>query len=320
MKARDLLFNQLENWYPTLMSPPESALFERSKGYLDALRERFITLSKQEDDYKLNFTVVWTEAQIVEGVDGLIQLEIDLLNVAKGYLDLMNEVQATCKEELDLSLKRYKMVAAQTAENQKKAQENKQTEQDYFTSLQTVANLENAIDQAKLDLSNLKELEILTDDSRIHRIPESIIISSSFTETKPTFTRLDVSGEPELVNEEVAQSTIYLAAGVDFDLWRTYGYISNSITVPYFHRAMACKPYNEILLGRQWGLIFSAELTLRGDSKYKLNDTVYIESRDMYFRIAGITHSFTYGNTYQTSLTLDYGRRPEFLIPDPWLS
>jgi len=45
---------------------------------------------------------------------------------------------------------------------------------------------------------------------------------------------------------------------------------------------------------------------------------VYIENRDMYFRINTVNQSFTYGNTFQTTLTLDYGRRPEFIIPDPW--
>lgn len=197
----------------------------------------------------------------------------------------------------------------------------KNAEKNLIQQREELANLENQLDKMRFNLDEEGEypkMQELTDDAKIHRIPDSIVVTSNFRESKPRFTRLDVSGEPNLVDLSSVHELYYWAGGVDYDLWRTYGFIQNAVKLPYLHRGDACKPYCEALLGRQWGQIFTAQMTVRGDSKYRVHDVVYVESRDMYYRISTVAHSFTYGNSYQTTLTLDYGRRPEFIIPDPW--
>lgn len=162
------------------------------------------------------------------------------------------------------------------------------------------------------------ENAIIVDENRIHIITDGDLISTTFSEQPPKFTRLDVQGQPDLVNLAEAGETYYWAGGVDFDLWRSYGFLQESKTKPQFHSGPACKPYCQALLGRQWGRIFTGSLSVRGDSKYRLGDCVFIESRDMYYYVEGIQHSFTYGSGYTTSLTLSFGRRRGWYIPHPF--
>ncbi|RLI82630.1 MAG: hypothetical protein DRP01_09745, partial [Archaeoglobales archaeon] len=178
-----------------------------------------------------------------------------------------------------------------------------------------------AVRKARKDLDTFFDdpsTAIIVDENRIHVITDGSIISSSFAEQPPKFTRLDVQGQPDLVNLAEAGETYYWAGGVDFDLWRDYGFLQESRTKPQFHSGPACAPYCHALLGRQWGKIFSGSLTLRGDSKYRLGDCVFIESRDMYYYIEGVQNSFTYGSSYTTTLTLGFGRRRGWYIPHPF--
>lgn len=319
IEAKKVL-SEAQDW---LVSPD---LSERVVSDLQILKANFLEIQKVENEFRENIVFHWTKEQIFANMDAFIANEVKYQELVSnpnvsgsGYLNIMKQMDITYKQDLKEAQDAFVTVTASLKVNQQKVVDNKATEEKYFETQQAIYDLENSIDQFKLDIDKLSpDLAEMSDDARIHRISDSIVIGSTYRESKPTYTRLDVNGQPSLVDLRAAQSTYYLSAGVDFDLWRTYGYIFNQVDVPYFDDAAKCKPYNEILLGRQWGLIFSAELTVRGDSKYRLNDTVYIESRDMYFRVAGVSHSFVYGSSYQTSLTLDYGRRPEFIIPDPW--
>lgn len=160
------------------------------------------------------------------------------------------------------------------------------------------------------------ELSRWINPDRIHRVPDAIIISENFTENSPDYTRIDVTGAPDVA--DLGDVAFYWAGAVDYDLWRQYGFTTNTINKAYFHNGLACKQYALFLLARQRGRILQGTLTVRGDSKYRLGDCIFAESRFMYYYVSGISHSFTYGESYTTTLTLTYGRRPGTFIPHPF--
>jgi len=161
-------------------------------------------------------------------------------------------------------------------------------------------------------------LSFLTDESRIHRVGRDELISWRVTDGPPDYTYLVVNGAPRLGPLEIGTPIYFTAYGVDFDLWRSYGYISESVSKPFLHDSVQAANYCQFLLGRQRGRIFKCTLAVRGDSKYRVGDTVYIRPLNQLYYVTGVSHSFTYGTSYQTTLTLEYGRYPGVYIPHPF--
>lgn len=165
----------------------------------------------------------------------------------------------------------------------------------------------------------VNRLSAFFDEQHIHRIQNHDLISYSLTEGAPRFTYLEVIGQQDLVNISAGGgSEFYWSGGVDYDMWRNYGFKQESVEKAYFHSGAAAKVYNRALLGRERGRIFSGNVTVRGDSKYRLGDCIFLEDQAMYYYIIGISHSFSYGQSYQTQLTLSYGRRIGEIIPHPF--
>ena len=159
-------------------------------------------------------------------------------------------------------------------------------------------------------------LKHFVDEYRIHRIADYDLISYDLTEAPPRFTYLEITGAPDLV--PTGPSEYYWAGGVDYDNWRQYGYLSESMQKAYFHSGNSARTYVRAMLGRERGRIFSASVSVRGDSKFRVGDCVFIECLGMYFYILTISNSLSYGGTYTSSLTLAYGRRIGELIPHPF--
>jgi hypothetical protein len=182
-------------------------------------------------------------------------------------------------------------------------------------SLLTQANStrERVRQQAK---SFVDGLERFTDECRIHRIADYDMISYELTEAPPRFTYLEVTGAPELV--QITPAEYYWASGVDYDNWRQYGYISENMQKAYFHSGDQARTYIRAMLGRERGRIFTASTSVRGDSKFRVGDCVFVECLGMYFYILSVSQSLTYGGSYTTNLALSYGRRIGEIIPHPF--
>jgi len=176
---------------------------------------------------------------------------------------------------------------------------------------------ETAVNGAKRFVDGLKDL---FEEHRIHRISDHDLVSYNLTEAPPRFTRIDVVGSPDLVPIQVGSTgnEFYWSGGVDYDMWRNYGFMAESIQKAYFHSGDAAKVYCRALLARERGRIFSGSITVRGDAKYRLGDCVFLETQGMYYYVMGIANEFQYGQSFQTTLTLGYGRRIGELIPHPF--
>ena len=167
------------------------------------------------------------------------------------------------------------------------------------------------------------EIQNLTDEKYIHIIPSAIIIDESYVESTPSFTRLDVYSSlpalPEGKHGGQASDQDQWAGSVDYDLWRIYGYIqSDGHPTPFLSNSNQAVIYAHQLMSRQYSEILQGSITVMGDSKYQVGDTVFIEDENLYYYIIEVGHNFNYGSDYKTTLTLRYGRRPGHYIPYPF--
>ena len=167
--------------------------------------------------------------------------------------------------------------------------------------------------------SSIKDVPYFADELHIHRISSYLIEAESFTEHQPDYTRLDVGGKLPFSTVDSLAGEMYIwAGGVDYDLWRDYGYSEQRIDRAFIHSEGVAKQYCQALLSRQKSRTLSGSVTVRGDSKYKVGDCVFLEDSFLYFYIVGISHSFSYGSNYTTTLTLEYARRPDEFISNPF--
>lgn len=191
----------------------------------------------------------------------------------------------------------------------------------YQNIIGTLEDLGEELSKARTEIRKKTEqyitnLDQFFDEIRIHRLADHDVLSYSLSEGPPRFTRLDVLGSPELI--EVQPREIYWSGGVDYDMWRNYGFMFETKQKAYFHSGNTARTYARALLGRERGRIFTGSVQVRGDAKYHVGDCVYLEGDAMYFYVLGVTHSLTYGGNYVTTLQLGYGRRVGEILPHPF--
>lgn len=156
-------------------------------------------------------------------------------------------------------------------------------------------------------------------------IKDSDIINLSITESPPPYTIVEVNGS---IANNLVQNPSGLAVGeqgnliatakaADYDLWRWYGFKSQtSVSVPYlFDSQTQLAPLAVWYLNDARRRVFSASLTIRGNEYIQPGEVYYIESRDLLFYCESVSHSFTFGSTFTTTLTLTYGHQPGTFIP-----
>lgn len=153
------------------------------------------------------------------------------------------------------------------------------------------------------------------------------IKSLTITESPPEFTAVQVEG---LYAEGIAppgtgqgfsltdggniQNT---AVAVDYDMWRSYGFRkSNTVNIPSLQNPETqLAPFAVYLLNRMRKNIFKGTLTIVGNEFMQPGEVVYIESKDLLFYVENVSHSFSYGGDFTTTLTLTYGHAPGAYIP-----
>lgn len=156
-------------------------------------------------------------------------------------------------------------------------------------------------------------------------IKDNQIISMSISEKEPDFTAIEVVG---LLGEGFVQTPPGLAVGeggnaitsalsVDYDLWRMYGFkMGQTISAPYISNSNAqAAPLAVWKLTEQRRKIISGSVTIAGNEFMQPGEVVYIEDRDLLFYVENVSHSFSFGSDFTTTLTLTYGHNPGEYFP-----
>jgi len=134
------------------------------------------------------------------------------------------------------------------------------------------------------------------------------LVSWDFTGSEEeVITRLDVSGyiSPQFKTE--VRGSIY-GYYCDYNLAKKFGLRQQSITVRQLKTKKSCTLYAINELAKINSKRFSGSLTIMGRPELKLGFPIYIPSRDCFYYVTSITHSFTFGSTFTTTLGLEARR------------
>lgn len=153
-------------------------------------------------------------------------------------------------------------------------------------------------------------------------ITDDTMLTCSFTERPPDFTRIDVFGDAPLGIGDSLRNTFdnhYFWSGAsDFDLWRQYGYKYSSVSVPFFSDAETqSKPYAFLLLQLQRAKINSANISVVGNEYYQPGDCVYLPDKGLIYYVTSVNHTYSVGSQFTTELVLENGHPPGIYLPSP---
>lgn len=155
-------------------------------------------------------------------------------------------------------------------------------------------------------------------------IRDEQIKSLTIKEEPPKYTMVEVNGlygegladlpSDQAVAGGNAQATAW---AVDFDMCRMYGYREqHPVNAPYLSNPdTQCAPFAVFWLNRARAEIFQADLTIAGNEFIQPGEVYYIEDYNMLFYAESISHNYSFGSDYSTSLNLKFGHNPGEYIP-----
>jgi len=141
-------------------------------------------------------------------------------------------------------------------------------------------------------------------------IKDEDVISFSFTESDDVFTVFAVRGN---ISDQVRTDTHVQQMGVAMDamLARQYGLRVQQSDLQMVanlrgkSQADVLAVYAQNEMDRHNARRFQGSITIMGTPEVKLGYPVYIESRDCYGYVTSIQHSFSFGSSFQTTLTVE---------------
>lgn len=154
------------------------------------------------------------------------------------------------------------------------------------------------------------------DAGPIYTIQEEDIINLDLSlDANQIYTRCEVTGRFMQIIDSIGTGVGVFGYYIDWDLSRRYGVRNLTETVGYLRTARSCTAYAMSLLSKQNAKATSGSVTIIGRPEIRLGRPVYIPAEDAFFYVTGISHSYTEGGTFQTTLTLQSARR-KYLPPD----
>lgn len=110
---------------------------------------------------------------------------------------------------------------------------------------------------------------------------------------------------------------VALGVAVDYFKFNKLGArVAPTITKLNLQSSDACAAHAEAYLSRLNGKANTATISYVGDARLKAGNPCWIKSRNEIYYIESVTHEFTAGQSYTTTLNLTYGRRP-FCVASP---
>lgn len=134
----------------------------------------------------------------------------------------------------------------------------------------------------------------------------------------PNFDQNTGGGGPEGFNNFPGGGNgLVTAIAIDYDMWRHYGFKDPGvIKVPFFSDPVnQCGPYAAMVLTRNRSNILRGSLTISGNEYMQPGEVIYLEDRNLLFYVNSVTHSYTEGANFTTTLDLTYGHSIGDCIP-----
>lgn len=151
----------------------------------------------------------------------------------------------------------------------------------------------------------------------------------NISEKSPPFNKIDVRGQfdpyisenslPSNLNTlgKNNNNSLTTASAIDYDSWRMYGLIDGgTVAVPFLtHPGSQAAPFAATLLSMSRKNILRGSVSIVGNEYMQPGDVIYLEQKGLLFYVETVSHSFSYGNSFDTTLELTYGHPPGEYIP-----
>lgn len=148
------------------------------------------------------------------------------------------------------------------------------------------------------------------------------ILSSSFDINSDAIVTVLEVLTPLTGQYRTRENPLTIGFHVDIDLAAKYGLRHKSQIVQYIPSTDKSKVANQLALGHM-GLInakaTTGTITIPGRPEMKLGYPIYIDHRDSYHYVTSINHTFDYGGSFTTVLSLEGERRRQFdYVDNKW--
>lgn len=153
-------------------------------------------------------------------------------------------------------------------------------------------------------------------------INDDVILDMTLSINEPSFNRVDVTGNQDLVGGQMTGKIqeLFWAGAVDFDSWRKFGHRGHqSFTrADFSNPETQCAPYAVFKLLQERRKIHNGSITVIGNEFYEPGDVVYINAKNMLYYVEDVQHSFSFSDArFTTRLSLSYGHPLGEYIPTP---
>lgn len=303
ISSEDFAFNGTNKDLEYIVFNEDSGMFKKLSNFVSS-RDRLVTILKRNTEKKKELEAV----EVLFGANGQLSFQNQEASQINSVQDALQNVLSDSSRINPIKI------------------DNEILEK----GLELINAANNILSGSPFD-GNVFEHLILNDKANIlgfgsgkrFLIGDEDIISANYSEKPPEFTRINVVGDVPLNVSQGANSATdglyYWAGATDFDLWRQYGYKPSSPQpFPFLNDAeLACKPYAYFKVQNQRAKILQASLTLVGNEFYQPGDVVYVKSRNLLYYVDSVSHSFSIGTSFTTTLNLSYGHAPGEYLPGP---
>ena len=158
---------------------------------------------------------------------------------------------------------------------------------------------------------------ILTADiPEVYILQNDDIVSWNFTENDaPVITSILVTGQQDYIEGDQ-----YILSLVNFyedkSLILKYGRRMLTVSHPFVRTSEDCYYYAQSLLYRILAERRTGSITITGRPEIKMAMPVYIPFRNMIYYVNSVSHSFSFGESFTTTLGLTYGKKPWEPLPE----
>jgi len=142
------------------------------------------------------------------------------------------------------------------------------------------------------------------------------VLNWNFEESEPEATRVDVVGQLNSMFDSGMSAEVQPnGCFQDFHLCRQYGVRQENIQAHWLKTGEACGFYAVDKVAQYAANRFTGSITIPGRPELRLGLPVYVESRDCFYYVHSISHSFAFGSSFTTTLGLR-ARRTRFSSTD----
>lgn len=140
-------------------------------------------------------------------------------------------------------------------------------------------------------------------DNIVSVIDDLDILNWNFTASEAeVVTRMDVTGW--LWQGGSSSTAANKGVAYDVNKAKKYGIRTQQREVKFLNSAELCLRYAQLELNRMNALVMKGSVTIIGRPELKLGYPVFITSRNAFYYVTGIDHSFSFGGSFTTSLSL----------------